>query len=91
MELIDLIFKSRNIEPTVTVTAEPDVVEGFYQTVEKYGISRNDTLHGLPVSISVDKLWHGTKCVAVEYTLISHKTVRNMTGENFMELIREHI
>lgn len=98
MELIELIFKSKNIDPTLTVDVETELENGFRRTSQRYEIDPSATLTGLKVTITVDKLWTQTglsmrpiKCVAEEYTLISHKTVRNLTAENIMTTINQHI
>lgn len=103
MELIELIFKSKNIDPTLTVDVETELENGFRRTSQRYEIDPSTTLTGLKVTITVDKLWAkpigaregnyqpAFKCVAEEYTLISHKTVRNLTAENIMSIINQHI
>lgn len=91
MELIELIFKSKNIDPQLTVDTETDMNNGFTRTTQRYEINPENTLTGLKVTITVDKLWSNLKCVAEEYTLISYKTVRNLTAENIMTTINQHI
>lgn len=101
MELIELIFKSKNIDPKLTVDVETELANGFRRTSQRYEIDPSETLTGLKVTVSVDKLWverksatgfpTGIKCVAEEYTLISHKTVRSLTAENIMQIINQHI
>lgn len=93
MELIELIFKSRNIDPLleVTVNTNPEEENGFTRTVERYSIAPQETLTGLKVVIEVEKLWFGTSAIAEEYTIISHKTARSLTRENFTTLIKQYI
>lgn len=88
MNIVDMLLKSSGIEPTTTysVTELPQA-KGFYKATTTHVIDEQDTHTGLPVTIFMHKLFHGTRPTA-EDAFILHAGKRTFLT---VEELRKYI
>lgn len=88
MNIVDILLKSSGIEPTTTYTVtELSQAKGFYNATTTHVIDGQDTHTGLPVTIFMHKLFHGTRATAEESFIVHNNKRTFLTVEELRKYI----